>query len=145
MFGKDNKWASMYYLLMKDLDKAGALEDWFNAIQAVNEYIVSHPLGERPGNAYKSKEVGRILTATSGYFNYPLGVILGTDWNGNEDSTYVKFPYPLDVGLDKIASVATPIELEGWNVEIIEDYDGIRLDPMLQKQTRKKKRERRRM
>lgn len=145
MFGKDNKWASKYYLIMKNLETEGALDDWFNAIEAVNQFILSHPLGERPGNAYKSPEVKRILTATSGYFNYPLGVILGTDWNGNEDSTFVKFPYPLDVGLDKIASVPTPVGLEGWNVEIVEDYDGIRLDPMLQKQTRKKKKARRRM
>jgi len=142
-FGKDNKWASKYYLIMKELETAGVLEDWFNAIQAVNDYIRNHPLGERPGNAYKSPEVKRILTATSGYFNYPLGVILGTDWNGNENSTFVKFPYPLDVGLDKIASVPTPVGLEGWNVEVIEDYDGIRLDPMLQKQTRKSRRSRR--
>ena len=38
-FGKDNKWASSWYLKMRDYEKLGVLEDWLVSIERFNELI----------------------------------------------------------------------------------------------------------
>ena len=109
-FGKDNKWASSWYRRLSGYDALGVLEAWFDAYEAINAYTLA--LGGYPRNQWRSNPgLKRIVKASKGFFAYPGGVnIAGTD-------EFVKFPSPLVVGLEELASVENPMDLEAFLVE----------------------------
>jgi len=94
-------------------DRMGVLEDWLDAVEAVNDYI-REIFPTKPKSGYESQEATNILKATAGYFAYPAGVVL-TD-NETGASEFVTFPYPLDIGLDVLAQTKDASMLENFIV-----------------------------
>ena len=133
-FGKDNKWALSWYKRLKAYDELGALEGWLTAYEAINAF--TEALGGYPRNQWRSNPMlKRIVKASSGFFGYPAGVnVAGTD-------EFVTFPNPVMVGLDALASVDDPQELEAFMVErrILTAEEKENLHPFqTQQRTRKK-------
>jgi len=123
-FGKDNKWASLYYAKFKNWKELGVLDAWFDAYDALNDYIIA--LGEQSGSfsrrVKESRPVGNILYATRGFFAYPAGVLLA------KDNEFVKFPQPLAIGLDRLALTnESASDLDDFVVERM-PYDGRELN-----------------
>ena len=139
VFGKDHRWAGDWYERMSQWEKLGVLEDWFLGVEAVNNYILTHRLGERPGNAYKQRDVLAIRNATSGYFRYPAGVKLA------KGGAFATFPNPLVIGLETLGQVDDPTILDEWNVQILEegnpDYPEVIFPVQTQPRARKGKRQ----
>jgi hypothetical protein len=108
----------------------GVLEGWVDAVEAVNQYITD--LGGYPKVAIKTTAVKNILKATAGYFAYPGGVLLIDP--ESKQVEFVEFPYPLDIGLDSLASTDDARELEDFIVfrsepESTKDYNPFQTQP----------------
>lgn len=84
-------------------DKLGVLDDWLTNFEAVNDYILNY--GEYPKSSFKSKEVSQLLSQTAGYFAYPAGVVLEVENDGVKELQFITFPKPLDIGIDRLATV----------------------------------------
>lgn len=123
-FGKDNKWASLYYAKFKNWNELGVLDAWLDAYDALNDYILA--LGEQSGSfgrrVKENRPLKNILYATRGFFAYPAGVLLA------KDDEFVKFPNPLDIGLDRLALTnESASDLDDFVVERM-PYDGRELN-----------------
>jgi len=92
MFGKDNKWANLWYQKLKRYNEADVLNDWLDNVEAVNQFIVVGG-GDYPRRFFNTKPVKNLLARTRGYFGYPAGVNLAGTFD------FVKFPLPLEVGI----------------------------------------------
>ncbi len=105
----DGKWASTWYAKMKGYDETGVLEDWLNAVEQMNQYILNQ--GEYPTRTFKNNEGWKnIKKSTTGFIAYPAGV------NPGGTDEFVLFPNPLKVGLDMLASTSDPLEIETFKV-----------------------------
>ena len=104
----DTKWTSLWLPRMKAFEELGVLDNWLDSIDAVFEYIFS--LGAYPKVNYKSSEVTNLLKHTAGYFAYPAGVNLAN----TED--FIEFPYPVDIGIDRLASTKNALDLDDFEV-----------------------------
>ena len=97
MFGKDNKWANLWYQKLKQYEEAKVIDTWLENVEAVNRFIVDGG-GDYPRRFFNQKPVKNLLARTRGYFGYPAGVNLaGTD-------TFVIFPVPMDIGITELAT-----------------------------------------
>jgi len=90
IFGKDNKWASLWYGKMKNYEKLGVLDEWLDNIDMVNNFIVEGG-GEYPRRFFNQKPVTNLLARTRGYFGYPAGVNLA------KTNEFVVFPNPAEM------------------------------------------------
>ena len=129
-FAKDGSpqgsWTRTWRPRLEQYDQLGVLDAWLDAVEAVNQFI--RDMGGYPKNAFKSREVSNILRSSAGYFAYPAGVLLqGPDGIAE----FVTFPYPLDIGLSRLAEAEDASMLEGFDV-LREEYDG---RPLLKVQT----------
>jgi len=121
-FGQPNSsWTRTWKPRFLNYAELGVLDDWLDAFEAINEYIKG--LGGYPANAYKSKEVTRILKHTRGYFGYPAGLALVNPNDGTLE--FVEFPNPLEIGLDKLADVDDPTTIPEFvvNRRILDDEE----------------------
>jgi len=75
MFGKDNKWANLWYQKMKNFEELGVLDEWLDNIDRVNNFILEGG-GQYPRRFFNQKPVKTLLDRTRGYFGYPAGVNL---------------------------------------------------------------------
>lgn len=108
----------------------GVLEGWIDAVEAVNQYIAD--LGGYPKVAIKTTAVKNILKATAGYFAYPGGVLLVDPESKSVD--FVEFPYPLDIGLERLAETDDARTLDDFIVlrsepESMKDYNPFQTQP----------------
>jgi hypothetical protein len=104
----DRGWTNTWIPKMINFKEMNVLDDWLANAEAVADYIIS--LGPQPKSNYKQKEVANLLKHTRGYFGYPAGVNLA---NTNE---FVLFPSPLDIGIDRLAAVSNPLDLDDFQV-----------------------------
>lgn len=82
-------------------NRLGVLDGWLDAVEAVNKFILDY--GAYPKSSINSTEVKNLLRSTAGYFAYPAGVAL---IDGDSDElTFVMFPNPLEVGIQKLSEV----------------------------------------
>jgi len=108
----------------------GVLEGWIDAVEAVNQYIAD--LGGYPKVAIKTTAVKNILKATSGYFAYPGGVLLVDPESKMVE--FVEFPYPLDIGLERLAETDDARTLDDFIVlrsepDSTKDYNPFQTQP----------------
>lgn len=113
-FGKDGSWASRLYRVFTDWDQLGVIDDWFRAVDALNQFIENQP-GTYLGPKFKSEPVSRVLRASNGFVNYPGGVNPSARFPVSKDE-FVTFPNPADFDLDTLASVEDPREVPTWEV-----------------------------
>ncbi|MDC0341436.1 recombinase family protein [Candidatus Poseidoniaceae archaeon] len=113
----DTKWAKLWLTRMKAYEELGIIDNWLDSIDAVYDFINS--LGAYPKVNFKSTEVTNLLKSTAGYFAYPAGVNLA-----NTDE-FIIFPYPLDIGIDRLASTKNALDLEDFEVlrELVGDRE----------------------
>ena len=105
----DTKWANLWLTRMKAYDELGVLDNWLDGIDAVETYIKE--IGGQLKTNYASREVTNLISHTSGFFAYPAGLSLA-----NEDE-WIIFPNPVEMGVERLASVRNPLELDEWIVE----------------------------
>jgi len=115
VFGKDNKWASLWYQKMKAWDELGVLYNWIDGVEQVNDYITS--LGGYPRNQFTTAGVRNIINSTKGFFAYPAGVKVG------KTDRFVIFPDPADLDLEQLAIHKDPRVIEGFEVQDLEVGD----------------------
>jgi len=115
-FGKDNKWASLWYSKMKAWDDLGVLYNWLDGVEQVNEYIRNHQY-RRPRDAFKQTDVKNIINSTRGFFGYPAGV------NIAKTERFVIFPDPADLDLVQLGINKDPRVVEGFEVQDLEVGD----------------------
>lgn len=100
-FGKDNKWASLWYLKMKEYDRLGVLESWLASVEAFNQFIIDK--GGYPSVKWKTdKEVANIKKYTAGYFAYPAGIKV------EQTKEFVQFPSPMNFDFDILSDLDDP-------------------------------------
>lgn len=106
-FEKDGQGSSSFTRTWKPRLQAyndlGVLDDWLTNVEAVNDYILNY--GDYPRSSFKSKEVSQLLSQTAGYFAYPAGVVLQVENDGVKKLEFITFPKPLDIGIDRLATV----------------------------------------
>jgi hypothetical protein len=115
----ERSWVRTWKPRLLAYDELGVLNDWLDAYEAVDNYIKE--FGQYPASSYKSQEVTNLLKHTAGYFAYPAGVLLVNPTT--KEREFIVFPKPLDVGIERLASVTDPLELDDFEVER-EEYDG---------------------
>jgi len=97
----DNKWASAWYLKLKEYERLGKLESWLSAYEAFNAYIIG--LGGYPSVKWKTdKGVAKIKKFTSGFFAYPAGIKV------EQSKEYVEFPNVSKLDLNVLAELEDP-------------------------------------
>jgi len=100
-FGKDNKWASLWYLKLKEYARLGVLESWLASVEAFNQFIIDK--GGYPSVKWKTdKEVANIKKYTAGYFAYPAGIKV------EQTKEFVLFPSPIDFDFDILGELDDP-------------------------------------
>jgi hypothetical protein len=97
---------------LKAYNELGVLDKWLDAVEAVNQYIRDY--GAQPKSSFQSKEVQRLLRQTAGYFAYPAGVKLQD--TESKEFEFVVFPYPLDIGLERLANIDA-LEIDEFDVQ----------------------------
>jgi hypothetical protein len=108
-WGGDTKWANTWINRMRAYDELDALDNWLDAIDAVEDYIKE--VGAYPKVSYQTREVTNLISNTAGFFAYPAGLSLA-----GEDE-WIVFPNPILIGIDRLAATRNPLELEDWLVE----------------------------
>ena len=99
----ENKWASQWYLKMKEYERLGILEAWLTAYERFNQFIVDQ--GGYPGVKWRSdKRVARVKKATAGFFAYPAGIKV------EATQEFVTFPNVASLDLDVLADLEDPRE-----------------------------------
>ena len=104
----DNKWASAWYLKMKEYERLGVLESWLSAYEAFNAWIMEQ--GAYPTSVWNRKgftELDRIKKYTSGFFAYPAGIKV------EQTQEYVEFPNVSNLDLDVLGSLEDPRDYPG--------------------------------
>ncbi len=99
----ENKWASQWYLKLKEYERLGMLEAWLTAYENFNQFIVDQ--GGYPGVKWRSdKRVARVKKATSGFFAYPAGIKV------EATQEFVRFPNVASLDLEVLADLEDPRE-----------------------------------
>jgi len=119
-FGRDHTWASNFYEIFKQWnsyvypDGETALDKWFDAVDAVNQYIAEYPM-KRDGDSYKQKEVKQLIKSANGFLAYPAGVNPSSKYPTAQNQ-FILFPNPTDFDIDELATQADPNMIQGWTV-----------------------------
>ena len=119
-FGRDHTWASNFYEIFKQWnsyvypDGETALEKWFDAVAAVNQFIAEYPM-KRDGDSYKQKEVKQLIKSANGFLAYPAGVNPSNKYPTAQNQ-FILFPTPTDFDLNELATQPDPNMIQGWSV-----------------------------
>lgn len=119
-FKRDHTWASNTYEMFKQWDSfklpdgRSALEAWFDAVDALNQFILSLPYSS-PRYSFKSKEVTQLLKTANGFINYPAGVNPSDKYKLGR-SQFIQFPNPTDFDLEVLATTPDPRVIPNWSV-----------------------------
>ncbi len=95
MFGKDSKWATLWYGKMLNYEELGVLDEWLDNIDMVNNFILEGG-GQYPRRFFNQKPVKNLLDRTRGYFGYPAGVNLA------KTNEFVVFPNPFGMLMELV-------------------------------------------
>ena len=129
----NTKWVRSWFKKMQGWDELGVLDDWLNTVEAINQYVANLGASHR-ANFKKDEGVKRIISATSGFIGYPAGV--NPTQKGEPTEEFITFPNPLTIGLENIAGVEDPTELESWEVKR-KPVGAMKLHPSQQQISRK--------
>ena len=119
-FKRDHTWASNTYQMFKQWDSfkladgRTALEAWFDAVDALNQFIKEQPY-QYDKVSFKSDKVRQLLKTANGFINYPAGVNPSKKYKIGR-SQFIQFPNPTDFDLEVLATTDDPRTIEGWAV-----------------------------
>ena len=119
-FGRDHTWASNFYEIFKQWnsyvypDGETALEKWFDAVDAVNQFIAEYPMA-KDGNSYKQPEVKQLIKSANGFLAYPAGVNPSEKYPVSQNQ-FIIFPNPVDFDLTELSLTPDPNSIPGWAV-----------------------------
>lgn len=109
MLGLAQGWHKNWFDRAKDMEEMGVLDDWFDVIEAMTEYLLT--LGKSAGPIMKRAEKQQLLYSTRAWRRYPMGVNLANTL------TFVEWPNPLDIGIEALAVSSDARKLKGWDVK----------------------------
>jgi len=113
-FGRDHTWASNFYEMFKDFEFHDALENWFDAVDAVNQYIRNYPM-KRDADSYKQEKVKQLIKTSNGFLAYPAGINPSLKYP-EAKFQFIRFPNPADFDLEELATNKDPRNIRGWKV-----------------------------
>ena len=151
-------WARTWWPLFTSWERLGVGQEYVDNIQAMVDFLktIKSPntgkpysrIGdivvyktdkrgrERPAPTASPKQVENLLKWTVAYRKYPAGVNLA------DSITFVKWPSPIKVGIEKLANTDDPRVLDNWNIEQrnLTKNELLKLEPtQFQKQTNVKR------
>jgi hypothetical protein len=113
-FRKDHTWASNFYQMFKQWEELDVLEDWFNAVEAINQYIENYPMVN--GHSWKQDKVRQLVKSSNGFLAYPAGVNPSIKYPQGKFE-FITFPNPTDFDLEELAITKDPNLIRGWRVK----------------------------
>ena len=114
------KWAQKWFKRMSWMNQMGVLDDWLDVVEQVSERAV------KARGRVQNEKVWNLLEYLTGWLNHPAGLWYERKVPKSvppkfDDVGFVKFPHPLEIGLDALMETADPRTLKGWEVTVSED------------------------
>jgi len=120
-FKRDHTWASNFYELFSQWnayvypDGETALEKWFDAVDAINQFIAEYPM-RYDAQSFKADEVKQLIKSSNGFLAYPAGINPSTKYPIAQHQ-FILFPNPTDFDLNQLSITPDPQTIAGWMVQ----------------------------